>query len=161
MKKSKILKLSFLGILVFLILYYSFILLNQKEINKINVTYSAFGVVEADFLYDLQNKEYWYFSPKEHESRDRNAENQGYEFIDHLEDENIVRFLITARLYGFTHWRESYNNESIMDGDQWHIKIYFADGTAKDIYGSNAYPLTYEPMQDAFNELRSIRIEIE
>ena len=49
----------------------------------------------------------------------------------------------------FPLWQESYNNPSIMDGDCYNI-IQSYEKDASTIYGSNAYPLTYQLVMMVF-----------
>ena len=43
-------------------------------------------------------------------------------------------------------------------GHQWGMRIVFADGTEKGVYGSNSYPPTYKKMADAFYKLTNTEI---
>ena len=37
-------------------------------------------------------------------------------------------------------WRKSYNDYSVLDGEQWAIELRLTNGRQRNIYGSNAFP---------------------
>ncbi len=131
----------------------------QKDIASIYTYSSSFGVRGLEYFYDLENKECWKFvSGDMEEERDNTLENEGYTFVCSLLDERIDQFLKNSARYGFTNWKDSYDDESIMDGEQWGMTIIFADGSKKEIYGSNDYPITYDMMQENFKYLRGEKV---
>jgi hypothetical protein len=70
-----------------------------------------------------------------------------------LDDEKIAVFVRQSARHGFTAWKELYDNKYVYDGDQWGIRILFADGTEKTIRGSNAYPKTWNDLYADFEDL--------
>ncbi|MDR1563368.1 MAG: hypothetical protein LBS74_00200 [Oscillospiraceae bacterium] len=128
----------------------------QKEIDIIYVAHSGFGQTLREHKIDLQNKQYFEYTAEIGEGyvpRDASAENEGFTFLSNLEEDKIAAFIRSSARYGFTNWKEAYNNYNVDDGDQWEIKILFADGTQKTITGSNAYPKTWNNMYKAFEDL--------
>ena len=73
--------------------------------------------------------------------------------IKSLSEEDINEFLSHAEEKGVTNWKKEYNNIAVEDGHQWGIVIAFTDGSKKEIKGSNAYPETWDAMNDAFEAL--------
>ncbi len=51
-----------------------------------------------------------------------------------------------ARLTGFSaaKWEGCYSNPRVRDGTQWHLEIFFADGSSRNISGSNAWPKDFD-----------------
>ena len=128
----------------------------QKEIDEIYVRHSSFGMTEVEYRIDLKNAKVWKYAPEnryEMQQRDETAENDGYTFMRDLEEKAIEVFARESARFSFTKWEEFYIDEGVMDGHQWKITINFADGTAKEIYGSNKYPKTWDKMGGTFEEL--------
>lgn len=129
---------------------------SQKPIDVIYVYHSAFGQRYPEYKIDLKNKQYWKFTSDGYENyvnRDSLAENEGFTFICSLDNDNIEAFIDDCLRYGFTEWKNSYNNDEVLDGHQWGITIIFSDLTRKEIKGSNKYPKTWDEMYDAFKNL--------
>ncbi len=156
MKNNKI--IIYFVIAISLYIFFAYIISNrtltyQKDIDKIYMYNSAFGVKTSENIYDFKTKEYWNFTSSDFEERDSSLENEGYALVCTLTDERIEQFLTNSARYGFTLWDESYIDDSILDGDQWGIVITFADGSEKNINGSNKYPITYSMMMKNFRYL--------
>jgi hypothetical protein len=128
----------------------------QKEISRIYVYHSGFGMRSPEYLIDIENKTVFQFKMGEdYQKRDEMAENEGFTFVRELSDEGIEIFIRESARFGFTNWDEKYYDERVMDGHQWGITICFADSEKKEVYGSNAYPETWEDMAAAFINLAS------
>lgn len=61
-------------------------------------------------------------------------------------------------------WKKDYNNEDILDGTQWELRIKRVGRRQKIIFGSNAYPKpkgTFNSFINALNKLSKSDIEFE
>ncbi len=47
-------------------------------------------------------------------------------------------------------WKSEYDDNDILDGTQWHLKIGFTDGKSRKIYGSNEYPALWKQLEKRF-----------
>lgn len=133
----------------------------QKDIASIYVYHSSFGIKDTEYKIDLENHSVWEFfiyDYSDYTLRDTNAENEGFTFVSELSEEKIQGFIRESARHGFTLWESDYYNEHIMDGHQWGITIFFADGTEKEIHGSNAYPDTWNSLKKDFEDLTGINI---
>lgn len=49
------------------------------------------------------------------------------------------------------HWKKNYVNHDVYDGEQWRIRLRFANGKVWSVYGSNAYPALWEDANGYFS----------
>jgi hypothetical protein len=49
-------------------------------------------------------------------------------------------------------WKENYNNDDIIDGEQWEIRMKFINGNQVKIDGSNDYPIEWDKYIEVINE---------
>jgi hypothetical protein len=142
---------------VFFLIYQN----SQKPIDTVYVYHSSFGIRYPEYKLDLKNKECWMYTlPDSGDMIERDAEskNEGFNSKIALDSEKIQAFLLISKKNGFTHWRENYDNPSVMDGHQWGMTIIFSDSAEKHISGSNKYPWTWTQMYDAFEELTGEKV---
>ena len=128
----------------------------QKEIDSIYVSNSVFGQTAPEYKIDLKNRQLWEYRADGGSGsmpRNESAKDEGFTFVRDLDTEKVATFIRESARAGFTRWEGSYVNEQVTDGHQWSIRIMFADGTEKDISGSNAYPSTWDNMYTAFEAL--------
>ena len=133
----------------------------QKEISSIYVYHSSFGIKDTEYKIDLANCSLWEFfiyDYRNYTPRDADEENEGFLFVSNLPEEKVQNFIRESARHGFTHWKSNYYNDNIMDGHQWGITIFFADGTNQKISGSNAYPNTWDKLKKDFEDLTGINI---
>ena len=133
----------------------------QKDIDVIYIEHGGFDMQTSEYKIDLKEKKFYQYISKGFEThipRDKSAENEGFSFVSDLDEENIATFIRSSARYGFTKWKDKYDDPNVEDGHQWGIRIVFADGTEKQVYGSNKYPQTYEKMADAFQQLTDTKI---
>lgn len=71
-------------------------------------------------------------------------------FYDIFTDEQEENFVKRANLYDFFSWEESYYNPNVHDGMSVSIDIKFKDGSVKETYCCNEFPLTYDVMCEVF-----------
>ena len=60
--------------------------------------------------------------------------------IDHLNPKRWQSFSQTLEFLQAEQWQPKYFNPKVLDGQQWEVKIAFADGRLIESRGSNAYP---------------------
>lgn len=65
------------------------------------------------------------------------------------QDENHYNMFIEELESVVKDWKESYNNNNIMDGTQWHIDLVEKN---KRYFGSNEFPKNYTQLQDVLNK---------
>lgn len=127
----------------------------QKSIDAIYV--GSFTDVSGHPAYkiDLKEEELWvypWFDQDSYIVKDP-ASLKGGATMYKLDSKKIQQFLLASKKARFTHWRASYDNQSIMDGHFWGITIVFSDSSEKQINGYSKYPRTWNQMYDAFEEL--------
>ena len=129
-----------------------------------HVFHESFAVRE--YKIDLSDGTLWYFYFQRESwddpvvPRDREAENEGFEFVRYLDEDAIRAFRRRAVLYGFTRWGESYPPR-ISIGHTWRVEIVFSDGTTRTSTGAHnaeRMPLTWGRMGTAFEALTGERI---
>ena len=104
-------------------------------VNKINNTYQfRFGYSSSGKLIDNDINN----SNLKYKDQDEKYYNM---FIDELE--NVVK-----------DWKESYNNNNIMDGTQWHIDFVEKN---KRYFGSNEFPKNYTQLQDVLTKYFNVK----
>ena len=67
-------------------------------------------------------------------------------------NEEWNEFLESVERLDVASWEESYNDSSILDGTQWHLKIK-TESSEIDTGGSNAYPENFNGLIKSFNKL--------
>ena len=60
--------------------------------------------------------------------------------IDHLNPKRWQSFHQTLEFLQADQWQPKYFNPNVLDGQQWVVKIAYADGRLIESRGSNAYP---------------------
>ena len=128
----------------------------QKPIDLIYVYHEAFGQRFPEYKVDIKNKQFWEFISNSYENfvaRDTTSKNEGFTFVCSLSEDKIETFILESSRNGFTNWKDTYENDNILDGHQWGIIIMFSDSTKKEISGSNQYPETWNKMFEAFENL--------
>lgn len=85
--------------------------------------------------------------------RDTTAENEGFMYVGDLSNEKIAAFWNSAEEHGFLSWESRYECVGLEDGYQWVIEIEYADGTKKQVTGSNLIPDAWANMRIAFENL--------
>lgn len=135
---------------------------DKMWISRIDVRHSSFGRTESEYRIDLKTRSFLLFIPFEnidaYAPRDPEAENEGFTTASDLSERDVNAFLLQCTLHGFGNWKEHYENHDICDGHQWSMVITFADGTMKEIFGSNEYPDSWDKMRIAFRELTGIDV---
>lgn len=129
-----------------------------EQISRIDVYHSSFGMTESEYRIDLDDRSLWIFIPAwddydEYAPRDPDAENEGFTLMFELPAEAIETFRDQCEQFKLTRWKDEYYNDDICDGHQWGMTIQFADGSERQIHGSNEYPGTWDDMREAFEEL--------
>ncbi len=61
----------------------------------------------------------------------------------------------------FEKWKDKYENHDILDGEEWKIKVTFADGTKRDIFGMNARPRRWIKFNALLKWIHEKQIEYE
>jgi hypothetical protein len=132
--------------------------------NEIYIYFSGFGMTYPEYKIDLVDKKFWEFRYSgdyvDFIPRDKTAPNEGFTFVCALDDDKIRTFLKDAEAADFASWKEKNDNPSVMDGLQWGMTINYADGTQKLIWGSNAFPKSWEKMKPVFKALTGEEILI-
>jgi len=117
---------------------------------------------EYEYKVDLKEGKLWSFQyevlKEDSALRDKTAENEGFVFVSDLDEDKIEVFRRKARLYGFDQWREEHRHDLVQGGNCWQITIVYSDETEKTMFGYAAYPLTWNQMHDAFEELTGEKI---
>jgi hypothetical protein len=135
-----------------------------KPIDEIYIYFSGFGMTFPEYKIDLTNKKFWEFQYSgdysDFTTRDETAQNEGFTFVRDLEDDKIQAFLKDAEAVGFADWKKEYDNPNVLDGLQWVMTINYADGSQKQIWGSNAFPGSWEKMKPIFMALTDKEILI-
>ncbi|MDR0884481.1 MAG: hypothetical protein LBN05_07750 [Oscillospiraceae bacterium] len=129
---------------------------SKDEITTIYVYHSGFGIHYLEYKIDLKNAKLWDYHTSisaENVPRDKSAQNEGFSFVQELEQTKIDAFRKQATEHRFTKWKESYIDYEMGCGNQWGITIVFANGATKEIYGSNDYPKKWGKMGDALRDL--------
>jgi hypothetical protein len=127
----------------------------QKPIDLIYVYHEAFGKRFPEYKIDIKNKQFLEFISNSHENfvaRDASSKNEGFTLVSSLSEDKIETFILESSRNGFTKWKDTYENNNILDGHQWGIIIMFSDSTQKTISGSNQYPETWNKMYDVFEK---------
>ncbi len=130
----------------------------SDRISRIDVYHSSFGMTMSEYRIDLDGRSFSVFSPAmdgydEYAPRDPDAENEGFTPVSELSAEAVSKFRAQCEILNLTDWKEEYYNNDICDGHQWGMTIRFADGSERQIFGSNEYPDTWDDMREAFEEL--------
>lgn len=120
------------------------------QIEKIALKMGGFfGPPPVTFTFDVKNG---YMS--------RETSNNSYLVIDDKDHqiELTPRSLkiMSTKLYNLhlEYWKKEYIDHNIMDGTQWTVEIYYADGKVKEIYGSNKYPQNFEKLEKIFSRVK-------
>jgi len=133
-----------------------------EQISRIDVYHSSFGMTEGEYRIDLDGRSFLIFRHfsdyEDFAPRDPDAENEGFTLVCELSDEAVETFRGQCEHSKLTRWKEQYYNNDICDGHQWSMVITFADGTIKEIFGSNEYPDSWDKMRIAFRELTGIDV---
>ncbi len=59
-----------------------------------------------------------------------------------------AKFLSKIQSLHIENWDREYEDDTVMDGEQWSVSIHFTDGYKPlEIYGSNAYPPHFKDLQ--------------
>jgi hypothetical protein len=132
----------------------------SEQIARIYVYHSSFGMTESEYRIDLDGRALWIFIPAwddydDYAPRDPDAENEGFTLVSELSEEAVETFRDQCEHFKLTRWKDEYYNDDICDGHQWGMTIRFADGSERQIHGSNEYPGTWDDMREAFEELTS------
>ena len=90
--------------------------------------------------------------------RDVEGENEGYTLVGEFSYEEFEKFWVSAQKTGFMNWDDEYIDWDVLDGTQWEMVITSYDGSVKKIYGSNAYPESWNDLGEALKELTGIDI---
>ena len=155
MKLKAILALLLVGILMLVNL--GRYIIHSRKIDVIYVSHSGFGETTPEYKIDLKNKQFWKYTATgrgaEYVRRNPAAPNEGFQFVRDLEDSKIKTFRRQAICYGPAYWNNRYERPNIADGHHWGMQIYFASGSQKKIFGSNRYPIFWNYMYDAFEQL--------
>ena len=125
-------------------------------VDEIYVYHSSFDTIEMEYKIVFADAKLWmYVNPvyPDDVPRNKSAKNEGYTLAAYLEQDNIQAFYRDAAKYGLQTWLPHYDDMNIMDGHQWGVEITYADGTQQNIYGSNAYPETWNNMRTSFRQL--------
>lgn len=128
------------------------------KIESIYISRTSGMQTGPSYKIDLKNGKVWVYMVHpnyKYRMRNESAANEGYYFVKDLESKKIDYFLEECKEYGFEEWENYYapENGAPMDGLHWFIDIIYSDGTKKEIHGNEAYPETWNEMNDAFEHL--------
>ncbi|ALB29767.1 hypothetical protein [Companilactobacillus heilongjiangensis] len=73
-----------------------------------------------------------------------------------LSEEDILKLDRKLQRLHFENWNHEYNDNHILDGEQWEVEVYYHDGTEVNYYGSNAYPDNFDSLRRIFKPLENI-----
>ena len=65
---------------------------------------------------------------------------KGIEHRKEISGEALVLFISSLNEINILHWKNKYDNNIVLDGEQWEIWIKYNTTKQKKIYGSNEYP---------------------
>lgn len=144
------------GVVISIVLMYlAFIsaVINSKKIDAIYIAHYGMGNMRAEYKIDLKNKMFWENTlNKELIIRDEGAPNEGYVWGHELSFTAINKFNYDSMMHGIHYLNEYYTN-NILHGHQWHMIIYYSDGTEKNVIGDNNYPEMYDMLEQDFLNL--------
>ena len=118
----------------------------------------AFGPSDKDTAYkfDLKNGAFYTAKVNTDDSHELWGTTEGdadLAFVSDLDYDKIDNFFRQTARHGLTNWKESYRDNSVLDGSSWYIKIIFSDQTIMESYGINKYPSTWDKVMEDFEEL--------
>ena len=131
----------------------------QKDIDVIYFSHWAIFRAEDDttaYKVDLKNNTFSMIDSGAEYSQAKWGTEEGdadFKLVCMLEDDAIDSFFRESARFGFTLWKQSYTDKSVLDGSHWYIKICFSDGTTREMSGTNKFPDTWNDMMGAFNKL--------
>ena len=135
----------------------------QKDMDTIYFAqWDVFRTQEDTDAYkiDLKNNAFYFIGSNAADSKDTWGTAPGdadFRFITDLENDAIDSFFRQTARHGFTNWEDYYEDNSILDGSTWYIKIVFSDGTVKEMSGINKYPETWKNVITDFENLTGYR----
>ncbi|TCT17133.1 hypothetical protein EDC18_101431 [Natranaerovirga pectinivora] len=160
LKKHKVrFVLSILILFLVLLITYFYPSYYMNDVEQIYVSHSSYGVRTSEYKIDFTEKKFYQFNHGgSYKPRDKTLDNEGYQMITDISINHITIFNKKAQRYRFLRWKERYINHNVEGGHHWSIYIFFKDGEVKKIYGVHKYPLTWNKMLMAFEELTGSNI---
>lgn len=118
-----------------------------EELTGITVQHRSFGQVEVQYTLDLEKNSLEVLSPATFGREEERRE------VAPLDPAAVAAFRASPAVEGLLGWGPIYYNMNVLDGHQWSVTLTFADGTSRDIRGSNAYPEGWDLLYAAMLEL--------
>lgn len=133
-------------------------LLFPKRIAAVYIWHSSMGIRSPEYKVDLENGLLWEYhaspyDPGGYIPRNGMAENEGFSTVSPLVPEKAEKFWRNSMAHGLGRWKKEYQDPYVMDGHHWKVIVCFADGTQRNTYGSNAYPLSWGSIRRDLVEL--------
>lgn len=123
----------------------------REFINPVQEIYynnSGLGRIKSEYKIDLTEGKVYSVNRQESELKGlEQAKEDDFKLMKTLKPTEVYQLLELTDDLKVRDWKNEYNNNSILDGEQWLMKIKFADGVIKKIKGSNAYPDNWEEFQ--------------
>ena len=127
---------------------------DNRTINQIYINQFAYDAYLFEvYKVDLENKEFSVHHADVFISFTIPVQGRDYTLVKSLADDKIEEFRKEARNLSFTSWKESYENDKILDGGAWEITIVLSNGDIVLTTGFNAFPKNWDAMKEAFKLL--------
>ena len=133
--------------------------MQQPDIARIYVSHGLDGVTGKEFRVDLTDGtfgSYYNIHMDIADARDPAAPDEGFTFVKGLDEKEMDHFLRAAGRHGFSNWAkdgQDYRDKEISPVRDWEIRIVYSDGTEDRLDGCNAYPDSWNDMNNAFKAL--------